>query len=1078
MKKTISILLSIVMTFTFVCSTITTSAEESAQSGAYMPSIENDISVTGTNSFGNMISYELSEEMDKQEENNGCNVFSAEVTGKTVSVEYETTEDCTLLAAVYDEEGTQLLASGTTEVTHEETTAAVEIETSSMPEYFYLKVYLVDNCTLKPLCNVYNNPNYTKEMQEFLAKTVDDFDSDRVMNLDSDKTNNFAVFSEDTKVIEHSGNINQVAAADEDNEYYVIKNADSTVKSLKKDDIFTYEYDDGTMLIVKVDTISVSGTTATITGQNTDMEEVFEYVKIDSAKDEPSAQSETPKTYNPYSAYLPAGPEILALEGELKASVTKKSTFVDKTLVGSDDNNVKINGSVEFTLSGSVKYYISWTYSYLELKLDYNAKIGVEVSANAKGTLPLSFIGISPIPGVIIEMTPSLIVEVSAKVSVDATLSGTVGIGCDSETGKKSLTTTPSLSAKVKFDGTIFLGVSFEPKVKIINDKIAKASLTAKLGGEIKGTMSASTSSSSDRHECQACINGDIFGKFSLNASVTLGNKKEESKKAKWSFKLDLINVTVKLFDWYYSVDHDEIGFGTCPYLTHKVTVQVKDPDGNDVSGAAVDYYTTHERIGTTDENGKLEVWLKSGDYDLWVTKNVGNLSGRKEFDVDEKAKTIVVTINDKNNFNGNFIETPDIYSPNSSNKPNCTSNNYWVVFYEGFRNKRLEMSTFDSIGETYIVWNTSLKAMNQDGKCNQYYFDDNNEWKKIGTYSILTDYAVDIVASNVDIYNSNHELIYGKSDYNNYDFAEYRNYNSSKDTSSLNKGVSLGSWHSGAITEDGSLYTWGDNDVGQLGNRTTEESSTPIKITIPQKASAYSANLPAGYSIQAKETEKLSKSYQGQPGEIYNFYALKSTNAENVLGADNLLYATQAAADENGKFTVSYTLKEAYSNPVIIVKAMSQADISGAEVTVPDILCNGEEQFAKPVVKLNGVTLLEDDYDIENQYSAIYPGIYEIVIVGTGNYMGKVKATYNIYCKHVFDNYDYETGRCTICKSLINTIGDFNDDYVTGIADVVILQKYLVKKESFIMGKPDINNDGKVNVFDLVMLKRIIMYS
>lgn len=44
-------------------------------------------------------------------------------------------------------------------------------------------------------------------------------------------------------------------------------------------------------------------------------------------------------------------------------------------------------------------------------------------------------------------------------------------------------------------------------------------------------------------------------------------------------------------------------------------------------------------------------------------------------------------------------------------------------------------------------------------------------------------------------------------------------------------KSVSLGRYHSAAITEDGSLYTWGYNKFGLLGNGTEKSSEIPVKI-------------------------------------------------------------------------------------------------------------------------------------------------------------------------------------------------------------------------------------------------------
>jgi len=42
---------------------------------------------------------------------------------------------------------------------------------------------------------------------------------------------------------------------------------------------------------------------------------------------------------------------------------------------------------------------------------------------------------------------------------------------------------------------------------------------------------------------------------------------------------------------------------------------------------------------------------------------------------------------------------------------------------------------------------------------------------------------------------------------------------------------VSVGAWHTAAIKTDGTLWTWGSNSCGQLGNGNTEDSLIPIKV-------------------------------------------------------------------------------------------------------------------------------------------------------------------------------------------------------------------------------------------------------
>ena len=44
-------------------------------------------------------------------------------------------------------------------------------------------------------------------------------------------------------------------------------------------------------------------------------------------------------------------------------------------------------------------------------------------------------------------------------------------------------------------------------------------------------------------------------------------------------------------------------------------------------------------------------------------------------------------------------------------------------------------------------------------------------------------------------------------------------------------KSIDTGYFHSVAVMEDDSLWAWGDNYYGQLGDGTTEERLSPVKI-------------------------------------------------------------------------------------------------------------------------------------------------------------------------------------------------------------------------------------------------------
>lgn len=520
MKKIVSLLTSAALALTMMAGAITTSAEEIQQESIQSQSaMKNDISVAGTNSFGNMISDEFSAKMSEQQENNGCNIFSAEVTEQEVVVSFETTKDCTLVVGIYDEAGVKMLASGSEVVTKGETEKSVIIETENMPEYFYLKAYLVDTYTLSPVCTVYECPNYTQEMQEFLAKTVDDFDSEKVLNLDSDKTNNFAVFNENVKIISSDGDSNKVTTVDEENNKYVIENADSSVTSLKAGDIFAYKYGNGEVLIVNISDIKITDSTAEITGSDTLAEDVFDYIKIDATQDTDAVTLDTSNmsegvTYNGTAAkssssngaaarsinsdfmtttYAP-GLTIAASEYDEAVDVTFPYTLTEVEI-----GAAKISGDFEITLGVSLKLYSSVSYRYMELKFNYSAKLSASISGSVDGEACLGTVIIPIIPAVFIDLSLNAVFEAEAKIEVSGTLSGSAGFSYDSDIGISSLNSAPKFKTEFNVEGTVYAGLVFQPALVIISERIADASLSFGIGAEV----TAKITGGEDTHACK-----------------------------------------------------------------------------------------------------------------------------------------------------------------------------------------------------------------------------------------------------------------------------------------------------------------------------------------------------------------------------------------------------------------------------------------------------------------------------------------------------------------------------------------------------------------------------------------------
>ena len=778
------IALTLVITIVFSIFTVSASAVTNDKNASSQnANIQNNLTVQGTNSVGTMLASEIEEKNEETEENNGCNVFSVEVTGNEAAVSFETVVDATLLVAVYNESCDTLITTGTTEVEKGETEKNVTFDTEEMPQYFYLKGYLIDTETNKPLCTAYSSPMYTKEMQEFLAKTTDDFDEDKVLNFDNEKDNNFAVYKENVKLVDDSSDKNKVTKSDDTTKTYVIENIDESISSLKEGDIFSYNYSDGSALVVKVASITIDGTTATVIGADAEINEVFDYMKID------STAKKSDYTYD--GSDVDDGVTVLKTDNDNKRNSRNARAIVDvdnsdsfSMSFGFDyakEKEVSIGGSLSTTFTTKIKVYVSLFYQYIELTVSQVSKFNVNISVNfPEISIKLGEFSIIPVAGLRICFEPALVVSGKITVNLNFTLTSKAGFSYSSDNGFKNLSTTDDPGIELNVTGELFIGIKITVKV-LVAEKLANFGITGKAGILINLKVSTNQISDSVKHECLQCAEGEINAKISVSPYA----KFLDSDNLKLE---DTFSISFKLCDIYYSKSHLEFGFTTCPHKKYKVTVVVKDSNGNLVKDAYIN------GAQKTDATGTAIVYLPKGQNEVSVLKD--DKVTQKIVEVLSAAKSTVIIIPAKQD---SSEENPD-YEP--------------VLTGE--------------IVQIAAGGNSSA-AVTKDGTLYTWGSNGNGQ---LGTYSKSDVKYVSIGNDHSALITKNGSLyMWGNNNYGQLGDGTTTSRTSPIKIMDNVVSASVGDRHSAAVTADGSLYTWGYNYYGQLGNKTITNSSVPVKI-------------------------------------------------------------------------------------------------------------------------------------------------------------------------------------------------------------------------------------------------------
>ena len=113
MKRIISFLLAAVLLISLIPGNVF------AQNTQQPAAINNNVSIEGTDDFGQLLTKDIQQEQIQEELDNftGYNIIDLKVEGNTATVEFSAKTSADLVVAIYTEDRSQLLTSGTVNVT-------------------------------------------------------------------------------------------------------------------------------------------------------------------------------------------------------------------------------------------------------------------------------------------------------------------------------------------------------------------------------------------------------------------------------------------------------------------------------------------------------------------------------------------------------------------------------------------------------------------------------------------------------------------------------------------------------------------------------------------------------------------------------------------------------------------------------------------------------------------------------------------------------------------------------------------------------------------------------------------------
>lgn len=556
-RKTISLLLAVVLIF----SVLPTGASAAVNDDEIYMS-ENNMNIEGTNAVGKIISDTLSAEAQQEFVNTDYRITDVTLQDNIATVSYEAKTDCTILVALYDDTSGRFLASGKTDAYATIDKTDVEIK-GTMPEFFVTKVFMLDEKNA-PLSDVFVSGLYTEEIQKVKNSTVEDYPKEKVVNLDTDNTTNFAVFSDKVKPISNDNGTNVIETIDEENGVYVFTNADEQLKNLVAGDIFSCQRDAENILVVKIKTITTDDDKVTIIQEKTDAKEVFDYIKIEAQQDAGDCEMDhsTLDKNITCNGVVNNSPKKRAIDESVSVGDQIEYGFD----ISSDENKSKsiaVGGIVTLGVKLTIDVYASLDEFYVDVALEYSLDFGVELIVNSEDVLEedLSILIYSPIPGIKVTLTPKIILQAQVKIILFATISGKLGFNVSDDNGFTNTSEKPEADTRLSIQGDMFIGLALVPaaEIEIIDYDLAYTEIS--LSGGVEVTVESAEEDDDYNHSCLiggavGCFEGKINLKFEISGKAEVFEN---------SYLQKSFDITAELGKFYYSLLWSDYGWGECP---------------------------------------------------------------------------------------------------------------------------------------------------------------------------------------------------------------------------------------------------------------------------------------------------------------------------------------------------------------------------------------------------------------------------------------------------------------------------------------------------------------------------------